>query len=242
MEFLGRGGKYLRPRLAFSVWQALQKGGDEMRIRPVCVAVECFHKASLIHDDIEDDDDVRYEKPTVHKLVGIPLAIDAGDWLISTGMELVASADFRNTARMMREISSSHRRLCEGQGDELAFCADFFKDKCRMLSPREVISIYERKTGEAFALCAELAALAADADEAAFAAVRKFSLAYGIAFQIYDDLSDGGHLLLDACKGDRNKVNFYWKKALKACNDAIALIEQERLREALKSYLEDPLK
>ncbi len=232
----------MRPRLAFSVWQALQKGKDEKCIQPICVAVECFHKASLIHDDIEDDDDLRYDEPTVHKLVGIPLAIDAGDWLISTGMELVSATGVKNTARMMHEISSSHRRLCEGQGDELAFCADYFKGKCAMLSPREVISIYERKTGEAFALAAELGALAAGANENTFASVRKFALAYGVAFQIYDDLSDGGHLLLDACGGSRDKVNAHWKKSLKACNDAIASIKQVQLREALKSYLEDPLK
>ncbi len=242
MEFLGRGGKYLRPRLACAVWQALRKNGDETAIQPVCVAVECFHKASLIHDDIEDDDDIRYEKPTVHKSVGIPLAIDAGDWLISKGMELVAGTGFRNVARMMREISLSHRRLCEGQGDELAFCADYFKNKCEMISPRKVISIYERKTGEAFALSAGLGALAAGADEETFAAIRKFALAYGVAFQIYDDLIDGGHLLLDACKGDKNKVNARWKKSLKDCHDAIALIESRKLREALTSYLEEPLK
>ena len=55
-DFLGRGGKKLRPRLCKAVFDRCGGVGD---IGPVCEAVECFHKASLVHDDIQDGDETR---------------------------------------------------------------------------------------------------------------------------------------------------------------------------------------
>ena len=73
--------------------------------------------------------------------------------------------------------------LCEGQGDELMKPAGR-----NPLDVERYVSICERKTGEAFALAAQLGALAAGADDAPF---RRYGLAYGVLFQINDDLSDG---------------------------------------------------
>ena len=56
MDFLRRGGKRLRPRICEAAWRSLS-GGDASRVAPLAEAVECLHKASLIHDDIEDGDD-----------------------------------------------------------------------------------------------------------------------------------------------------------------------------------------
>ena len=62
LEFAGRGGKRLRPRLCQAVFDACGGTGD---LSPVCEAVESFHKASLVHDDIQDGDETRYDRPTV---------------------------------------------------------------------------------------------------------------------------------------------------------------------------------
>lgn len=64
LAFLGRGGKRLRPRLCRRVFEIC---GGTGAIDPVCDAVECFHKASLIHDDIQDGDEERYGCPTTWK-------------------------------------------------------------------------------------------------------------------------------------------------------------------------------
>ncbi len=178
LEFLGRGGKRLRPRLCRAVY-LLCRG--KVSIDPVCDALECFHKASLIHDDIQDGDEERYGRPTVWKEHGVPIAIAAGDWLVAHGYGLISGSGFAAAPQMLRAAVASHLRLCEGQGDDLLGAG-------RAFDPAAYVSVCERKTGEAFALAAQLGALAAGADDAPF---RRYGLAFGVLFQINDDLSDG---------------------------------------------------
>ena len=180
LDFCGRGGKRLRPRLCKAAY--LAAGGDPSsdRIEAICEAVECFHKASLIHDDIQDCDEERYGRPTVWKEHGLPVAIAAGDWLVAHGYELVANSGFGNAIEMMKATVRSHVALCEGQGDDLMGVARLVDD--------DYVSVCERKTGEAFALAAELGALAAGVDAAPY---RRYGLDFGVVFQIRDDMSDG---------------------------------------------------
>ena len=180
LEFCGRGGKRLRPRLCRAAY--LSAGGDPdcSRIDAICEAVECFHKASLIHDDIQDCDEERYGRPTVWREHGLPVAIAAGDWLVAHGYELMADSGFANAIDMVKATVRSHVALCEGQGDDLTGVAQSVDGR--------YISVCERKTGEAFALAAELGALAAGADPAPY---RRYGLDFGVVFQIRDDMSDG---------------------------------------------------
>ncbi len=180
IEFCGRGGKKLRPRLCRAVFARCGGAGD---IEGVCEALECFHKASLIHDDIQDGDEERYGRPTVWKEHGVPVAIAAGDWLVAHGYRLISESGFQAMPQMIHAAVLSHVRLCEGQGDDLLASAS-------PVRPSGYVSICERKTGEAFALAAQLGALAAGADDAPF---RRYGLAYGILFQINDDLADGAN-------------------------------------------------
>ncbi|MCQ2389493.1 MAG: polyprenyl synthetase family protein [Kiritimatiellae bacterium] len=173
-SFFGRGGKKLRPRLCRAVCEKALGGAAPANLAFLTDAVECFHKASLIHDDIQDGDETRYGAPAVWKEHGVGVAIAVGDWLVAHGYELVLSSGFPNAAEMLRATVKSHVALCEGQGDELTGAGDY-------------LSVAARKTGEAFALAAELGALAAGADPAKY---RAYGLAYGILFQIRDDLRD----------------------------------------------------
>lgn len=182
MEFCGRGGKRLRPRLCKATFD-LASGGRirSAGIDSLCEAVECFHKASLIHDDIQDGSEGRYGKPTVWKEHGVALAIAAGDWLVAHGYGLIAESGFGNAAAMIGETVRSHIALCEGQGDDL----------CGTVASRsreEYLSVCERKTGEPFALAAALGALAAGADPVPY---RRYGLDFGILFQVRDDMADG---------------------------------------------------
>lgn len=181
LEFLGRGGKKLRPRLCQAVFVKCGGQGD---VGPICEAIECFHKASLIHDDIQDGDETRYGRPTVWKERGVGVAIAAGDWLVAHGYRLIARSGFLATVKMLEVVVDSHIRLCEGQGDDLMGLGD-----CAETSTDCYVATCERKTGEAFALAAQLGALAAGADDAFY---RTWGLTFGVLFQINDDLSDGG--------------------------------------------------
>ena len=89
-EWLARAGKRWRPYLATccGLWVALESDGRRRRraagrrASKLAVAVECFHKASLIHDDIEDGDLARYGEPTLHAEHGVPVALNVGDLLL----------------------------------------------------------------------------------------------------------------------------------------------------------------
>ena len=154
----------------------------------MCEAVECFHKASLIHDDIQDCDEERYGRPTVWKEHGVALAIAAGDWLVAHGYGLIVNSGFPNALEMMKATVRSHIALCEGQGDDLMGGAGL-PAALRMRSGAErYVSVCERKTGEGFALAAELGALAAGADGAPY---RRYGLDFGVLFQVRDDIADG---------------------------------------------------
>ena len=187
MEFCGRGGKRLRPRLCRTAYRAARSTACSQpspngRIEDLCEAVECFHKASLIHDDIQDGDEERYGHPTVWKEHGVAVAIAAGDWLVAHGYELIIRSRFPNALDMLKSTVASHVALCEGQADDL------LNPQSSTLNPQPYLSICERKTGEAFALAAELGALAAGVDGAPY---RQYGLDFGILFQGRDDLADG---------------------------------------------------
>ena len=112
-EWLGRDGKRWRPYLAVCVQLALSfEGRDEVPeldadLKKLAIAIECFHKASLIHDDIEDEDEARYGQPTLHMEQGEAVAINVGDYLLGEGYRLIS------------ELEQPQRR---GQGRHAAAC------------------------------------------------------------------------------------------------------------------------
>ena len=175
LEFMGRGGKRLRPHICETAYRCLAPGGSA-DIRPLTEAVECFHKASLIHDDIQDATETRYGLPTVWVEHGVPLAIAAGDWLLAHGIAMIEDSCFPNVAEMSKLTSRAILDLCEGQGDELSGHGDY-------------VSICERKTGSLFALAAGLGALAAGTAPEPY---WDWGVVYGVLFQVMDDIRDEG--------------------------------------------------
>ena len=131
-DFLSKGGKHSRPFITLAVHDALTDGGatrpdaDESiasisaAVKRVAMSIETFHKASLVHDDIEDDDAYRYGDQTLHRKFGIPTAINVGDYLIGLGYRLVARESKQLGADVVADIleclSDAHMRLSEGQG------------------------------------------------------------------------------------------------------------------------------
>jgi geranylgeranyl diphosphate synthase, type II len=194
-EWLGRAGKRWRPFLtacAHSAWQDDPNAPFDDAVKRIAVAVECFHKASLIHDDIEDGDATRYGEPTLHAEHGVPVALNVGDLLIGEGYRLLAECDAPAAARsaMVRIAAHGHRQLCMGQGIEL----DWMRHP-RPLGTAEVLEIFRRKTSPAFEVALRLGATLNGADEAVHESLTRYSDALGIAYQIRDDIEDlsGNH-------------------------------------------------
>ncbi|HUE87224.1 MAG TPA: polyprenyl synthetase family protein [Vicinamibacterales bacterium] len=192
-EWLASAGKRWRPFLTTCVWKAFQEdaGGGGQRVpaavQKAAVAVECFHKASLIHDDIEDADDRRYGEPTLHARHGVPLALNVGDLLIGEGYRLLAECDAPAEVRveLMRIAAEGQRTLCLGQGAELEWSRT-----PKPLAATAVVDIFRRKTSPAFEVALRLGAALAEADADVHETLAKYSEALGIAYQVRDDLAD----------------------------------------------------
>lgn len=193
-EWLGRAGKRWRPFLTVAAYQALHDNSaaplpDDLR--KVAVAVECFHKASLIHDDIEDNDALRYGEKTLHEEYGVAVALNVGDLLIGEGYRLLATCRIsaEQRAQMLAVAAEGQRQLCRGQGAELCWAR-----APGPLKPNEVLDIFRRKTAPAFEVALRMGALYAgvDAHEEVSDVLGRYSEALGIAYQIRDDLSDLG--------------------------------------------------
>jgi geranylgeranyl pyrophosphate synthase len=188
--WLAGPGKRWRPLLTASVYYALRDSAAEVApklIQTVAVAAECFHKASLIHDDIEDNDDFRNGAPTLHQEHGVPIALNAGDLLIGVGYRLLATcvADESARLRMLTAAAMAHCGLCVGQGDELQW-----RGRSDVPASADLIHMFSRKTAPAFEVAILLGAIAGGADAETCAALADFSRAMGIAYQIGDDQQD----------------------------------------------------
>lgn len=189
-DWLAKGGKRWRPFLAVCAYKALQADPDAPLpndLQKVAMAVECFHKASLIHDDIEDGDELRYAEPTLHAAHGVPVALNVGDLLLGEGYRLIGEcqAPPANKVQMLQVAAQGHRTLCLGQGAELCWAR-----RPQPLSSLEVLDIFRRKTAPAFEVALRLGAAYAGADDQMAEVLIRYSEALGIAYQIRDDLSD----------------------------------------------------
>lgn len=183
LDWMCVDGKRWRPFLLCAVWQALT-GKSEMTedVHRAAVAVECFHKASLIHDDIEDSDKTRYGQPTIHALYGDAFAINAGDALLGEGYRILAES---NNAELVRLIADAHMKLCKGQGMELVWCQhpepidmDFVKE------------VFRHKTVPAFEVSLMLGLSCTGNFVHLRPMLRRYSEALGMAYQMKDDLED----------------------------------------------------
>lgn len=186
-ESLLAGGKRLRPLLTVLAYEAFSKQINPGDVNRLALSVECFHKASLIHDDIEDDDDERYGRETLHARYGVPIAINIGDLLIGEGYRLLAETSFSPEIirECIRVVSKGHRTLSIGQGSELISLREH-----KILSLKETLEVFQNKTAAAFKVSLLLGATAAGADQTEIEMLGNFSNLIGIAYQIKDDMED----------------------------------------------------
>ena len=200
-DYLARGGKRFRPFITLAAHDAATGGkaltakeGEiefPLAVSRAAVAIEAFHKASLIHDDIQDGDEHRYGRPAPHVTHGVGRAINFGDWLIGLGYKLLAGTG-KAAGELTAAMADAHGKLCDGQGAEMAWRADVSEKAADLtFSPLDALQVYALKTSPAFeaALLAGLR-LAGPVSDATKEAVSKFARQAGVGFQIRNDLAD----------------------------------------------------
>lgn len=198
-DFLGRGGKRSRPFITLAAYDALKgapgtltETGWELpdHVRRAAIAIESFHKASLVHDDIEDDDAFRYGVETLHRTHGVGTAINVGDYLIGLGYRCVSrdrkALGAEVAADILDKLADAHIKLSEGQGAEL-----LWRDAAnKALTTLEALKIYALKTSPAFEAALYTGVRLAGDTAAYEKMIADFSRNVGVAFQILNDIKD----------------------------------------------------
>jgi geranylgeranyl diphosphate synthase type II len=191
------GGKRIRPRLLLTVAAACAADEAELELAMhAACAIELIHSASLVHDDLPCFDDARQRRgrPTVHMIYGEPLAVLAGDALLTRAFELMAETSPRLARRALRivrllgQATGSREGIIGGQSLEQSAHANRSPAGTLGFAPDILDRYHAMKTAALFRLAAEAGATAAGATDApAWAEVGQ---CLGLAYQLADDLCD----------------------------------------------------
>jgi geranylgeranyl diphosphate synthase type II len=231
--WLSRAGKRWRPFLTVCAWKALADDPEAPipdGLRRAAIAVECFHKASLVHDDIEDDDATRYGGDTLHAEHGVPVALNVGDLLIGEGYRLIAEsgAPADVTVAMLRAAAEGHKTLSVGQGTELSWTR-----APKPLSSLQVLDIFRQKTAPAFEVALAIGCLYAGGYDEVADTLTKDSESIGMAYQIRDDLQDLAGDAGDICGGRPSLPLAVGMERSRARDDLHAIVEPAWRRQAV---------
>lgn len=204
-------GKHLRPALVALSCKAL--GPIQDAHITVAVIIEMVHLATLVHDDIMDEAEIRRGKLTFASRWGNDIAVLFGDCLFARALTLAASYP---TPEVCRAVASATNIVCSGEILQTRQKADF------QLTQEKYFRMLEMKTAELFALSCELSAFLSAAPTEQRLALRQFGLSFGTAYQVYDDCLDlfgnesvaGKSLGTDLAKGKLTlPVLLAWERA-----------------------------
>ncbi|MEQ8200861.1 MAG: polyprenyl synthetase family protein [Syntrophomonadaceae bacterium] len=173
------GGKRLRP--AFVLLSAKVFGDDVGHAVPLAVSLELIHMASLVHDDVIDNSELRRGQPTVKSRWGNRLSIYTGNYVLAKSLSLVADYQRRDVIEVMADTSMS---ICEGEIKQMRSCYDVGQGL------KEYMRRIERKTALLISVSCQLGAMISGASYAHIQALRKYGYYLGMAFQITDDILD----------------------------------------------------
>ena len=177
-------GKRLRPRLLLCVAGA--EGGSVESALDAAAAVEILHNYSLVHDDIEDNDQLRRGRRTVWAVYGIPQALNAGDALCAISFLVLTNSAARypgeRVLQMVRALHEAHATMCDGQSMDLAY------ERAAQVDLDAYNRMIGAKTAALFGASSQLGALCAPCDSQTALRYRELGRAFGMAFQIRDDV------------------------------------------------------
>jgi geranylgeranyl diphosphate synthase, type II len=179
-------GKRLRPMLCLASAEAVN--GDIKTVMPVALALEMIHAASLIHDDLPamDNDDFRRGIPTNHKVYGEAMAILAGDALIVEAFKALANVQNIAPKKIAKAIwlvadATGANGMIGGQAVEMVAGRDDLVT---------IDFVNRLKTASLIAVSCEVGALLGGGSAKTVAALKKYGIALGMAFQMFDDIVD----------------------------------------------------
>lgn len=219
-------GKHLRPALVALSARALGKV-SEAHVT-IGVVIEMVHLATLVHDDVMDEAQIRRGRSTLAANWGNDVAVLFGDCLFARALTLAASFP---TPEVCRAVAMATNTVCAGEIIQTQHRGDF------QFTREKYFKVLEMKTAELFALSCDMAAFLSGASAEQRAELRKFGLAFGTAYQVYDDCVDlfgsetaaAKTLGTDLAKGKLTlPVLLVWEKA--------DLRERKRLKEMVQSW------
>ena len=174
------GGKRLRPLITLISAQAVGKANEATHA--LAAAVEFIHTATLLHDDVVDESDLRRGKPAAKAIWGNKASILVGDFLFARAFNLLVEA---NSLDILNKLATASTVIAEGEVRQLAAM------QARDLPTEDYLAIVEAKTGALFEAAAETGAMSGGGDEHAYA-LATYGKNLGLAFQIIDDVLDYG--------------------------------------------------
>lgn len=236
-KYTANAGKRHRPLICLLACEAV--GGDSTRARTSAAAIEHFHTAALIHDDIMDSSLTRRGLPCLHVAEGEGLAINAGDLALSLVTGTVVDDEDLEPAmrlRLLKELVEMTTRTIEGQALDIGWARDDRFD----LTVDDYLLMASHKTAfYSGAVPLAIGAIVGGGTDEQISALRGFGLAAGLAFQIQDDvLNLVGRR--ESTKKDYRSDLTEGKRTLAAVHALQNSPKRERLRDILASRSEEP--
>ncbi|TFG99257.1 polyprenyl synthetase family protein [Candidatus Thorarchaeota archaeon] len=208
------GGKRLRSLLLILCCEAV--GGTVVNALPFAVATEFVQTASLIHDDVVDEDNLRRGVETTHKKFGRKMAIIAGDLLVALAIKLIGE---RSNPELLTYVAVGGIKMCEGEAADLLMS----KNKIHSYTTETALEIIKMKTVSFMTSAAKVGAMLGKANQTQLEALINYSEMLGFSFQIRDDILDivathngTGKTVLSDLRGSRS--NYVLAHAIESCS------------------------
>lgn len=237
LTYSENGGKRHRPLISFAACLAV--GGNMEKATSAAAAIEHFHTAALIHDDIADGAELRRGEPCLHLREGLGLAINMGDLGLSLVNGTVAKdplLDDSIKVRVITELIDMTHRTIEGQALDIGWARDSRYD----ITPEDYLVMATHKTAfYSGAVPLALGAIIGGATEEQVGVLRSFGLDTGLAFQIQDDLLNLVGSEESTQKDFRSDIT-EGKRTLVVVHALQNSPKRERLIEILSSKEKDP--
>ena len=180
---LSTPGKLVRPAMVHALWQALTGQPSDDRVIKLAAVTEMIHLATLLHDDVLDEADLRRAQATVRQRFGNRLAILGGDWLLAQASQTLASLGHLQLVSFYAKVLAE---LCEGEVLQNALA---YQPLASISWDAYTQKTY-KKTASLYVCLAQSVAVLAQADAPCLENAIAFGKAFGMAFQFQDDLLD----------------------------------------------------
>ena len=226
---VNRKGKQMRPMFVFLTAKMLNKGSVNERTYRGASVIELIHTASLVHDDVVDDSNMRRGFFSVNALWKNKIAVLVGDFMLSKGMLLCIE---HNDFDLLKIISVAVREISEGELLQI--------EKARKLDITEEVyyNIIRQKTATLLAACCAMGARTVQDDDAVVEKMRRFGELIGMAFQIKDDLFDYGEVAIGKPTGIDIKEQKMTLPLIYTLNN-VSTAEKNWLIQSVKRYNRD---